>query len=100
MFVASVDEDLGDGPSNQHPRLKRSKSVHVPPPRHAAPQKLALPADEERSKIEKAVSAENRILKQELGMTSAELHDLKAELQDSQRLLRCSKINTAELLLL
>ena len=87
--MASDDDFLDYGSNSGRPTtLQRSKSVHVPPPRNAAPQKLAALKSLEQSAALQADKGESKLLKAELGMTSAELKSKGAELQDTQRALR------------
>ena len=90
MYVASDNDFLDHGSNSGRPAtLQRSKSVHVPPPRNAAPQKLAaLKSLEQSAALQAADKGESKLLKAELGMTSAELKSKEAELQDTQRALR------------
>ena len=90
MYVASDDDFFDIGSNSRKPAtLQRSKSVHVPPPRNAAPQKLAtLKSLEQSAALQAADNGESKLLKAELGMTSAELRSKGAELQETQRALR------------
>ena len=90
MFVASIDND--DVLSEHQPALRSSKSVRVPHPRLNSPQNLTLTADEDQDEMSRGAIAENKVLKQDLRMTSAELSDTKLELQESHRALRWGKL--------
>ena len=86
MYVASAEELHDDG-TESPPKLRRSISMHVPPPRSAPPQKVAVASNEELSKTD-SQNTELRSMKNELGMMTAELREAALDLKDSQRNLR------------
>ena len=86
MYIATSDELHRDG-NDACPGLKRSLSLRVTPPRSAPPQRVSLASTGELSKTS-TQSAEMRSLKNELGMTEAELRETALDLKDSERNLR------------
>lgn len=89
MFIASTDE-LHEPGSEGMPGLKRSRSMKVPPPRHAPPRKLVtLSNGELEGKSREYSDADVRALKNELGLMTAELKDASLDLKENQQKLRC-----------